>query len=156
MDTRIKLNDFLPPELNGVPSWSIRLRGTFMPGSSGTFQFGLTVAGRAKLFVEDELLIDNWTHQRPGDFFYGQGTVEEIGELEVKEGNGIRVEVVYSNTSPEEGKGERDLSQPALMLGVVSRVERSESRWFSVSSFFSGFWDGRDSEERRRSILMRR
>lgn len=35
------------------------------------YQLGLTVAGRAKLFVNGELTIDNWTRQRPGDFFYG-------------------------------------------------------------------------------------
>jgi len=33
------------------------------------FEFGLTVAGRAKLWINGALIIDNWTRQTPGDFF---------------------------------------------------------------------------------------
>jgi beta-glucosidase len=41
------------------------------PDTTGPFEFGLAVAGRARLFVNGDELIDNWTHQRRGDFFYG-------------------------------------------------------------------------------------
>lgn len=66
-DTRVKLNDFLPKGL--TEEWSLSCRGTLKVDATGPFEFGLTVAGRAKLFVDGELLIDNWTKQRPGDFF---------------------------------------------------------------------------------------
>jgi len=29
------------------------------------------ILGRAKLYIDGKLTIDNWTQQRPGDFFYG-------------------------------------------------------------------------------------
>ena len=35
------------------------------------YELGLTVAGRGKLFVNGKLTVDNWTKQRPGEFFYG-------------------------------------------------------------------------------------
>ena len=68
-DTRVKLNDFLPTGL--TPTWTIKLRGSLTMDKTAEYQLGLTVAGRAKLFVNGELTIDNWTKQRPGDFFYG-------------------------------------------------------------------------------------
>jgi beta-glucosidase len=68
-DTRVKLNDFLPEGL--TPTWSLKLTGDLKVDRSAPFEFGLTVAGRAKLFVNGKLTIDNWTKQRPGEFFYG-------------------------------------------------------------------------------------
>jgi beta-glucosidase len=69
-DTRVKLNDFLPPGL--TDTWTIKLVGSLTVDTSGPFELGVAVAGRAKLFINDKLTIDNWTRQRPGDFFYGQ------------------------------------------------------------------------------------
>jgi beta-glucosidase len=42
-DTRVKLNDFLPPGL--TPEWTIKLRGVMTAEASVPFEFGLTVAG---------------------------------------------------------------------------------------------------------------
>jgi beta-glucosidase len=68
-DTRVKLNDFLPPGLGAT--WNLELRAKMTPDTTGPFEFGLAVAGRARLFVDGKEVIDNWTRQRPGEFFYG-------------------------------------------------------------------------------------
>jgi beta-glucosidase len=68
-DTRIKLTDFLPTGLG--PTWSLELLGTMLPDTTGPFEFGLIVAGRARLYVDGKLLIDNWTRQWKGEFWYG-------------------------------------------------------------------------------------
>ena len=136
-DTRVKLNDFLPVGL--TPTWTIKLRGSLTMDKTGEYQLGLTVAGRAKLYVNGELTIDNWTTQRPGDFFYGsvyspcfstlwsgyllivlqrQGTVEEMGTISLTAGKPVDILVEYTNTKPPNGP-EADRSQPALMRGVV-------------------------------------
>ena len=65
----MKLNDFLPAGL--TPTWSIKLTGQLQFEKTAEYELGLTVAGRAKLFVNGKLTIDNWTKQRPGEFFYG-------------------------------------------------------------------------------------
>ncbi|KAG8920897.1 hypothetical protein FRC00_009389, partial [Tulasnella sp. 408] len=114
-DTRVKLNDFLPTGL--TPTWTIKLSGLLTVESDGPFELGLTVSGRAKLWVNDKLTIDNWTKQRPGDFFYGQGTVEEKAIVDLSADKPAKILVEYTNTSPQDGR-KRDLSQPALMLGV--------------------------------------
>jgi beta-glucosidase len=68
-DTRIKLNDFLPAGLGAT--WTLELTGAMKPPNTGDFEFGLAVSGRARLFVDDKEVIDNWTKQRAGEFFYG-------------------------------------------------------------------------------------
>ena len=68
-DTRIRLNDFLPAGL--TPTWTIKLKGLLTMEKTATYELGLTVAGRGKLFVNGKLTVDNWTKQRPGEFFYG-------------------------------------------------------------------------------------
>ncbi|KAG6811171.1 hypothetical protein H0H92_008655 [Tricholoma furcatifolium] len=118
-DTRVKLNDFLPAGL--TPEWTIKLEGKLTIHRSVLFELGLTVAGRAKLWVDGKLTIDNWTKQTPGDFFYGQGTIEEKATVDVTAGVPMDVLVEYTNTSPPDGadeNGEGRLSQPALMRGV--------------------------------------
>ncbi|EIW60730.1 glycoside hydrolase family 3 protein [Trametes versicolor FP-101664 SS1] len=114
-DTRVKLNDFLPKGL--TETWTIKLHGSLTMDKTADYELGLTVAGRAKLFVNDKLTIDNWTKQRPGDFFYGQGTVEELGTVSLTAGKPVDIVVEYTNTKAPEDT-ESDRSQPALMRGV--------------------------------------
>ncbi|KAF8758610.1 Glycoside hydrolase family 3 [Rhizoctonia solani] len=112
-DTRVKLNDFLPEGLTS--SWTIKLKGTLKVDKTAPFEFGLTVAGRAKLWVNGKMTIDNWTHQRPGEFFYGQGSAEEKAVVDLKAGEPVDIYVEYDNLSPAP-KGVQ--MQPALMRGV--------------------------------------
>ncbi|KAL6309197.1 putative beta-glucosidase from glycoside hydrolase family GH3 [Sparassis latifolia] len=114
-DTRIRLNDFLPEGL--TPTWTIKLHGKLTVEKTAQYDLGLAVAGRAKLFVDGQLTIDNWTKQRPGEFFYGQGTVEEIGTVSLTAGKAVDLSVEYTNSKPPAGP-EADISQPALMRGV--------------------------------------
>ena len=47
-----------------------------------------------------------------------QGTVEEIGEVQLEASKPVEIMVEYTNTRPPEGP-ESDRSQPALMRGLV-------------------------------------
>ena len=157
-ETKVKLNDFLPPGLGD--EWGIRLRGYITVDHDMSFELGLAVAGslfsffqslniqltisiikgRAKLYVDGMLAIDNWTKQRPGDFFYGyasrlicivasahiiidsQGTAEEKAVVKLKAGRPVEIGVDYLNTSPPPGPNDdlaKRISQPALMRGLV-------------------------------------
>lgn len=116
-DTRVKVNDFLPEGMGD--EWGMKLKGILTVEEDMLFEFGLAVAGRAKMYVDGKLLIDNWDKQKPGEFFYGQGSIEEKASVPLCAGKPVDIEVVYINSSPplEEGE-ERDLSQPALMRGL--------------------------------------
>ncbi|KAJ7940912.1 glycoside hydrolase superfamily [Mycena leptocephala] len=115
-DTRVKLVDFLPPGL--TENWTIKLTGLLTVEKTVPFELGLTVAGRAKLWVDGNLTIDNWTSQTPGDFFYGQGTIEEKAVIDLTAHVPADILVEYTNTSPTKEEDDEVSSQPALMLGV--------------------------------------
>lgn len=115
-DTRVKLNDFMPEGLGDT--WTMKLRGILSVERSGPFDFGLSVAGRAKLFVNNKLVVDNWTRQRPGGLFYGQGTVEEKGTADLIANTPVEVLVEYTNTPPPDA-GIRDNSNLAVIIGMV-------------------------------------
>ena len=82
--TLVKFSDFLPSGL--TPTWGIRLRGLLTVNITGRFELGLCVAGeysgsssavnncvikgRAKLWTNGTIAIDNWTKQRNGQFLY--------------------------------------------------------------------------------------
>ena len=53
-DTRVKLNDFLPPGL--TPTWTIKLKGTLHVDKTATYELGLTVAGKYRTFWIDTML----------------------------------------------------------------------------------------------------
>ncbi|KAL0571681.1 hypothetical protein V5O48_010282 [Marasmius crinis-equi] len=112
-DTRVKLNDFLPPGL--TETWTIKLTAKLTLEKTSDFELGLAVAGRAKLWINGKMTIDNWTKQTPGDFFYGQGTIEEKATIRVEANKSLDVLVEYTNTRPS---SDEVGSQPALMRGV--------------------------------------
>ena len=140
-DTRVKLNDFLPPGLS--KEWTIHLSGKLTLDRTAPFELGLTVAGRAKLYVDGKMTIDNWTHQRPGEFFYGQGSMEEKAVVQITKGTSVEVLVEYINSSPPDA-GDKDLAQPALMLGVVRILFLRAASSFFLTRHFSEARRGRE------------
>ncbi|KAH7921492.1 glycoside hydrolase family 3 protein [Leucogyrophana mollusca] len=118
-DTRVRLNDFLPDGL--TPAWTMKLKGLLTMDKTATYELGLAVAGRAKLWVNGKLAIDNWTKQTPGDFFYGQGTIEEKATIQLTAGQPADLLLEYTNTvgadSTDDGT-DKGNAQPALMRGV--------------------------------------
>lgn len=76
-DTRVKLNDFLPKGLG--EEWSLTCTGNFIADANGPFEWGLTVAGRAKMFLDGKLVVDNWTSQRPGEWFVSDVLLFHLG-----------------------------------------------------------------------------
>ncbi|THU99349.1 glycoside hydrolase family 3 protein [Dendrothele bispora CBS 962.96] len=114
-DTRVKLNDFLPPGL--TETWTMKLNGKMTVDTTGPFELGLAVSGRAKLWIDGKMTIDNWTKQTPGDFFYGQGTIEEKAVIDMEADKSVDVFIEYTNTSDLTTNGDAS-AQPALMKGV--------------------------------------
>ena len=74
-----------PKEL--TKRFTLRLRGFMKPREKDTeYKFSLLSAGRAKLYVDGKLLIDNWTRQKRGDAFFGSGSTEEFSIFTLKAG----------------------------------------------------------------------
>lgn len=75
--------------------FSARLTTTFTPDEDGDWTFGLVAAGRARLLVDSELVIDNWTEMEPSPVFFGMGSKEKTGNVSCTAGEALTLVVEY-------------------------------------------------------------
>lgn len=73
-----------------------RLSGRFTPPEGGRWSFSLTCAGRARLFVDGELVVDAWERYQRGDSFLGLGSAEAVGSVELDAGRPAFLRIEYS------------------------------------------------------------
>jgi len=76
--------------------FSARIVTEFVPAASGEHRFSLMSAGLSRLFVNDVLIADNWTAQRRGESFFGNGSDEVVGSVQLDAGAPVTVMVEYS------------------------------------------------------------
>lgn len=95
VDTNMYLADYYHPSLANL--YWVEVEGIFTPEEDGVYEFGLTVFGLGKLYIDNELVVDNETTQRPGGTFFDVGTVEEVGSRKLKAGQDYVVKVQYSS-----------------------------------------------------------
>ena len=81
----IMLGDFKHETIKSVTYWS-DITGKLTAEASGRYVFALTVSGIAKLYIDGKEVVDNQTHQQAGDSFFGSGTREERGSIELEKG----------------------------------------------------------------------
>ena len=75
--------------------FSARLKTTFTPDEDGDWTFGLVAAGRARLLVDGDLVIDNWTQIEHSPVFFGMGSKEKTGTVAMKSGTPRELVVEY-------------------------------------------------------------
>ncbi|KIJ63447.1 glycoside hydrolase family 3 protein [Hydnomerulius pinastri MD-312] len=118
-ETRIFISTSAPKGI--TRRWTMKLEGQLKPREHDcTFEFGLTVSGRAKLFVDGKLVIDNWTRQRRGESFFNSGSQEEKGRVALKAGVKYNILVEFCNVrSPADGDEDEAVqdSNPGVRLG---------------------------------------
>jgi beta-glucosidase len=95
-NTYMYLVDYYHPKLTEDLYWA-EIEGYYTPDEDGDYEFGLTVHGTGKLYLDDELLVDNETVQRSGESFFNVGTVEEIGVKQLKAGITYKLKVEYAS-----------------------------------------------------------
>ena len=85
-----------PEEL--TKRFTLRLHGYLRPRDKDTdFEFGLLSAGRAKLYIDGKLVIDNWTKQTRGDDFFNYGSTEEHAVFLLKAGVRHKIFIDFMN-----------------------------------------------------------
>lgn len=95
---------------------------TFTPDESGLWNFGLSVAGIGNLFIDNQLIVDLTTDAPQGDSFFGFGTIERTGTLEVVKGQQYAMEVRLSN-KPFLDKGAPFTTRGGLRVGGTVVVD---------------------------------
>ncbi len=138
------------PAIDGP--FSVRARGTFTAAADGMHTFTLTEAGRARLLVDGQPLLDGMDGSRPrGPAFFGTARAEIAGKVELAKGQHVSVDVEYCSGGrqpisafrigcqpPEKldlGQAAEDLagSSDAVVL-VVGTTEEWESEGFDRDS----------------------
>ncbi|KAH9920187.1 beta-glucosidase [Amylocystis lapponica] len=127
-ETRMFISTSWPQEL--TKRWTLKLHGLLKPRDKDTqFEFGLLSAGRAKLYVDGKLVVDNWTWQRRGDAFFNSGSAEERGVYALAAGVAHAIDVVYCNVrAPADGDLDETVmdSNPGVRLGGAEVVDPDE------------------------------
>ncbi|MFV2089896.1 MAG: glycoside hydrolase family 3 C-terminal domain-containing protein, partial [Pseudomonadales bacterium] len=74
---------------------SASLEGLYNVTESGEHEFGLLSTGKARLTVNDELLIDNWNATEPGEAFFTQATTEKRNRISLTAGEDTRLKIEF-------------------------------------------------------------
>lgn len=106
----------------------VDVEGEVIPNDSGEYEFGVTVNGTAKLYINGELVVDNSTDQTQGDSFFGSGTIEELGRMQMEAGRSYSILVEFGSaaTSPMLAPGATPVGGGAVRLGAVRRTDLEE------------------------------
>ena len=124
--TDILLVDYKNPRISS-DVWYMDLEGTFTPEEDHVYLFGLCVSGTAKFFIDSELIVDNTTNQKPGDTYFGSGTIEEVGSKDLKAGTTYDVHLQFGSalTSSMRRNGVTTLPGGGVRLGCARSLSPS-------------------------------
>ena len=111
------------------PSLSVRFSGTLKPEFSGEFDFEIFSIGPSRLLVDDEVLIDNWTSQEPGETFFAMGSAPKRGKIEFKEGKtySLVIEYKWEGRFPAVQIGMQAPDQHDLMEEATSLAKEADA-----------------------------
>lgn len=95
----------------------------------GVYDFGITLLGTAKLYIDDKRVLDCTKDQENGDSFFGEGTKEKIGSIELKANTdyAVRLEFGSEATSPRERGGLVSNGGGAVQAGMARQAAPEET-----------------------------
>ncbi len=78
--------------------WSERVRGTVVAWEDGVFELALAQAGRARVFLDGDLVLDGFTDPPPrgGTDFFGQASKDLVTDVELERGKSVELVVEYA------------------------------------------------------------
>jgi beta-glucosidase len=106
-------------------AFAARVTGALAANVSGDCEFALVSAGKSRLFVDGELVIDNWTEQTPGDAFFNLGSAEKRAARRLEPGRRHDLAVEFANV---DRPGIGGLKIGCLAAAPADLLERAVSR----------------------------
>ncbi|KAK6363017.1 hypothetical protein TWF730_000466 [Orbilia blumenaviensis] len=105
VQTRTKTDLFLwdsaPVEV--LPAYSFRVKAAIVPETTGEHQFGFQSVGPGRLFVNKQLLIDNWNWTEAGEAMF-EASVEVVKSVHLTAGVPVEILVESTNEARPIGK----------------------------------------------------
>ncbi len=68
-------------------AFSVRFSGSVEVDEAGYYHFDLISAGLSRLFVDGERVVDNWDDWTQGDTYFGAGSEQKLGGLQLEAGS---------------------------------------------------------------------
>ena len=140
---------FFGARTDGVPrAFGLRLSTWFTPRSAGLHRFSLVSAGRARLLVDDRVVVDNRDGWTPGDAFFGAGSEEAVGSVELAAESPVHLVVEFANdpgpqlTGLRVGHAEPETGDPLAEAEALAR-------WADVAVVVAGLdadWEGEGAD----------
>lgn len=125
-DSNVFLVDYKHPKITSHLFY-VTFEADFTPDQTSDYEFSLSVAGTGKLFIDDELVINNATKQTPGDSFFGTGTAEALGIIRLTQGRTSKVRIDFA-TLPTQTftlPGVTAFGAGGLRIGCARRLDLS-------------------------------
>jgi beta-glucosidase len=84
--------------------WSLRVHGTVVPDESGVYRLALAQSGRARLFVDGDLVLDGFTDPPPpgGSDFFGRASQDIVADVRLERGVPVEVVLEYATTEADD------------------------------------------------------
>lgn len=126
--TFFQLMDYKNPNLNFALFYA-SAEADFAPDVSGTWEFGMTTYGTADFYLDNELIIDNSTHQHTGTSFFSKGTAEESGTKELVAGQVYKLRIDFGSaaTSKTKALGVVSFGGGGARLGACLKIDVEET-----------------------------
>lgn len=123
-DTFLLLADYKNSDINS-DLWYADVDCTITPEITAEYEFSVSVAGTAKLYLDDKLVVDNATKQVTGDSFFGVGTREEKSTISLEGGKSYKVHVDFGTlpTMTVRAPGATSFGAGGLRLGFERKVD---------------------------------
>lgn len=140
-------------------TYYVDVEGVFIPEEEGTYEFGLTVQGTGQLFIDGKLIVENVHDQRPGTAFFGSGTIEKVGSMDLEAGKPYKVRVEFGTAPTAKSSNRATVSFGAggLRVGGCKRINpekaivdavklASEVEQVVVFAGLNSDWEGEGSD----------
>lgn len=126
-DSMMFFLDYNHPKL--APLWYVDAEGIFTAPESGMFDFGLSLQGTGRLYIDGDLTVSNVENQRSGPSFLGSGTLEEVGSKELVAGEEYRILVQWGSakTSKLKPPGVMDFGHGGFRFSACKRMDPQQA-----------------------------
>ncbi|WWD16370.1 hypothetical protein CI109_100796 [Kwoniella shandongensis] len=106
--------DFSNPALG--THFFTELNAVFTPPETTEWEFSLTVTGKAWLWMDDKLVVDNSKDQIKGEAYFGCGTIEKKATIKVEKGKKYTLRMLHDTRPPPAGATENNT--PFITKGI--------------------------------------
>lgn len=124
-----RMNDYFNDKLLDRGKFYVDIESTFIPESTGEYLLGVAVHGTAKLYIDNELVVDNASNQQPGTAFYGMGASEVRATFNAVAGKKYKYHIEFgaSKTSLLIHSGPAIGGGGGLICGGILNMEPEEA-----------------------------